>query len=125
MAGVCTIPFNGPYNASKHAVVALTETIAAEMEELGLPIGATVLCTGLVDTGIRNSAGLRPDSSAEDETTLPSASAPAEAAGKPIGAEAVAGMVMDAIEANQLHLFTNPGSAERIRTRVDKLLADL
>jgi NADP-dependent 3-hydroxy acid dehydrogenase YdfG len=125
MAGVATIPFNGPYNASKHAVVALTETIAAEMVQLRLPIGATVLCCGLVATGIRSSVQKRPGAAAYNGEAAGSATTPTEAGGNHLSADEVAALVMKAIEINQLHVFTNPGSAERIQARIDRLVADL
>ena len=52
LAGVGTVPFNGIYDACKHAVVSMTETMRAEMEERGIAVGATVLCPGLVRTNI-------------------------------------------------------------------------
>lgn len=126
MAGVSTIAFNGPYNASKHAVVALTETIAAEMAALDIPVGATALCTGLVATNIRRSASRSPGAAPQaDRPGATEATAPAEAAGTAITAEEVAAMTLAAIEENRLHLFTNAGSAERIQARIDRLLASL
>ena len=51
--------FLGPYQTSKHAVVALTETLYAELELEDAPIAASVLCPGEVATGIFNSDRLR------------------------------------------------------------------
>ncbi|SCW90381.1 Short-chain dehydrogenase [Sphingobium faniae] len=125
MAGVSTIAFNGPYNAAKHAVVALTETIAAEMAELGIPVGASVLCTGLVSTNIRHSARHRPGAMADEGKQEDSATAPAESAQASISPQRVADMTLAGIEADRLHIFTNPGSAERVQARIDRLLANL
>jgi NADP-dependent 3-hydroxy acid dehydrogenase YdfG len=47
----------GPYCASKHAVVGLTQVLAAEMR--GSNIGVTVLCPGIVNTPILDNAQLR------------------------------------------------------------------
>jgi len=44
--------FGAAYDASKHAVVALTEGLYNEMTGVGLPVGVSVLCPGWVATGI-------------------------------------------------------------------------
>jgi NAD(P)-dependent dehydrogenase (short-subunit alcohol dehydrogenase family) len=51
--------FMGPYQTSKHAVVALTETLYNELELEPAPIAASVLCPGEVATGIFHSDRLR------------------------------------------------------------------
>lgn len=43
------------YDASKHAVVALTEDLFNDMQTAGLPVGVSVLCPGWVRTGIMES----------------------------------------------------------------------
>jgi NAD(P)-dependent dehydrogenase (short-subunit alcohol dehydrogenase family) len=50
VAGLMAMPFGGVYCASKHAVVAVSETLHAELEAMGLPIGVTVACPGFVRT---------------------------------------------------------------------------
>lgn len=125
MAGVSTIPFNGPYNATKHAVVALTETIAAEMAELGIPVGASVLCTGLVATNIRHSPTRRPGAQPDEKRQEDSQTKPDEASRGAITPEQVAAITMEGIETERLHIFTNPGSSERVMHRTNRLLADL
>jgi NAD(P)-dependent dehydrogenase (short-subunit alcohol dehydrogenase family) len=50
LAGLVVTPFGGIYGASKHAVVAISETLRAELEVMGLPIGVTVACPGFVRT---------------------------------------------------------------------------
>jgi short-subunit dehydrogenase len=50
LAGLTTIPFAAAYCASKHAVVAISETLHRELEEMGLSIGVTVACPALVRT---------------------------------------------------------------------------
>jgi NAD(P)-dependent dehydrogenase (short-subunit alcohol dehydrogenase family) len=67
MAGL--MPGFGPsYDASKHAVVAITEDLFHTMNTAGLPIGVSVLCPGWVNTGIADAdrnwpaeLGKRPD----------------------------------------------------------------
>ncbi len=50
LAGLMALPFGGVYCASKHAVVAISETLRAELDMLGLPIGVTVACPAYVRT---------------------------------------------------------------------------
>jgi len=44
--------FTPSYNASKHAVVAITEDLYNDMQTAGLPVGVSVLCPGWVRTAI-------------------------------------------------------------------------
>lgn len=95
MAGLMVVPSNGIYNAAKKAVVAISETLSADLDAAGHDIGVTVLCPGLVETAINSDpaiAALLPD----DAVFL-----------KPAD---VARQVVVAIERRQLYLATHPGS---------------
>lgn len=50
LAGLAAPPFRAAYCASKHALVALSETLQRELEIMDLPIGVTVVRPGLVRT---------------------------------------------------------------------------
>jgi NAD(P)-dependent dehydrogenase (short-subunit alcohol dehydrogenase family) len=50
LAGLTAIPFAGVYCTSKHAVVVISETLRAELQAMGLPVGVTVACPALVRT---------------------------------------------------------------------------
>jgi NAD(P)-dependent dehydrogenase (short-subunit alcohol dehydrogenase family) len=50
-----------PYDASKHAVVAVSEDLYTDMQTVGLPVGVSVLCPGWVRTAIVDSARNWPD----------------------------------------------------------------
>ena len=52
----------GPYNVSKHGVVAFSETLHAEMMADQTGVGVTCLCPGLVSTNILDSERNRPES---------------------------------------------------------------
>lgn len=52
MAGLMALPGAAPYNATKHAVVAISEGLFAEMRALGSPVGVSVLCPGFVRTNL-------------------------------------------------------------------------
>ncbi len=53
-------PYMGPYQATKHAVTAITETLHQELLLEDAPVFASVLCPGEVATGIWKSDRLRP-----------------------------------------------------------------
>ncbi len=60
VAGVVAGPFMAPYNASKHAVVAISETLHHEMAMMAPQVKVSVLCPGWVRTRIADSARNRP-----------------------------------------------------------------
>jgi NAD(P)-dependent dehydrogenase (short-subunit alcohol dehydrogenase family) len=128
MAGLTCVPNMGLYTASKHAVVALSETLYHELALLDAPVKVSVLCPGFVNTRIRQSARNRP---AHLAATAPAAprSAEADAAADALLAAGlaparVADAVLDAIRAERLYVFPTPESKARIRTRLDDILAD-
>jgi NAD(P)-dependent dehydrogenase (short-subunit alcohol dehydrogenase family) len=64
VAGLVGGPLMGPYNASKHAVVALSETLYHEMGMMAPHVKVSVLCPGWVRTRIADSARNRPGNDA-------------------------------------------------------------
>lgn len=56
-AGLFASPGIGPYCASKHAVVGLSQVLAAELHDT--PIQVTILCPGIVNTPIIQTAAFR------------------------------------------------------------------
>ena len=60
VAGLVAGPFMGPYNASKHAVVALSETLHHELAMTAPHVKVSVLCPGWVNTRIGESGRNRP-----------------------------------------------------------------
>jgi NAD(P)-dependent dehydrogenase (short-subunit alcohol dehydrogenase family) len=65
LAGYLNQPGFGAYNASKHAVTAIAETLAADLVEAGHPIGVTIVAPWFVQTRLAQSARNRPASLAE------------------------------------------------------------
>jgi NAD(P)-dependent dehydrogenase (short-subunit alcohol dehydrogenase family) len=55
VAGLGSIPFLSPYNASKHAVVAISESLHHELTMIGSSVKVTVACPGFVRTRIHES----------------------------------------------------------------------
>ncbi|MGQ0825199.1 MAG: SDR family NAD(P)-dependent oxidoreductase [Actinomycetota bacterium] len=60
IAGLVAAPFMGPYNASKHAVVAISETLHHELALSASQVKVSVLCPGWVKTRIAQSERNRP-----------------------------------------------------------------
>jgi NAD(P)-dependent dehydrogenase (short-subunit alcohol dehydrogenase family) len=110
-----------PYSVTSHAVVGLSETLAADLAEQAPGIGVTVLCPGLV-------AGTRLIDSARNR---PGGRGPAMDPGEPppglvmLDPRAIAEETLTAIEDNRLHLAVGEGIAHGVRARVDRLLADV
>lgn len=61
IAGLFNAPGMAAYSLSKAGVVALTETVAQELEQAGSAVGVSVLVPGLVNTAIADSERNRPD----------------------------------------------------------------
>jgi NAD(P)-dependent dehydrogenase (short-subunit alcohol dehydrogenase family) len=113
MAGISTVALNGPYNAAKHAVVSISETLAADLAQLAPGVGVTVICPGptrtrLMTDGPRSRpAHLRPTS---DRGVAP---------------QEVAIATLEAIERNQFMVAPHAGSRERVQRRMTTLLNDI
>lgn len=68
IGGLITAPYLAPYSASKFAVVALSESLALELQIEGAPIGASVLCPGPVRTEIFRETTSMTGASASEQT---------------------------------------------------------
>lgn len=71
VAGLTTFRGLGPYHATKHAVLALSEVAYSELEAAGSTVGITALCPGFVNTRIAESHRNQPRDRAEDFTPGP------------------------------------------------------
>jgi NAD(P)-dependent dehydrogenase (short-subunit alcohol dehydrogenase family) len=115
-------PGIAPYNASKSAVIALGETLAAELA--GTAIAVTVLCPEFVRTRIATSARNRPprfgaqlDQSAAAQEQL------AAFVDAGLDPRVVARQVMTAIRDNDLYVITHPESRGVLEDHFHKILA--
>jgi len=66
VAGLVAAPFMGPYNASKHAVVAISETLHHELAMSAPHVKVSVLCPGWVNTRVGESGRNRPEHLRDD-----------------------------------------------------------
>ena len=126
MAGLLTPPNMGVYNVSKHAVVALTETLYQDLQLVTTQISASVLCPYFVPTGISLSQRNRPTHLPTEAMTASqrigqAMSEKAVGSGK-VSAEDVAHMVLEAVAADRFYIYSHPKALGNVRLRVDAML---
>ena len=126
MAGLINAPNMGVYNVSKHAVVAMSETLYQDLRLVTAQIGASVLCPFFVPTGITESQRNRPDALAADKPTKSQLIGKAmndRAVGRgKVSAADVAGFVFDAIAAGRFYIYSHPKSLASVQTRLEDIV---
>jgi NAD(P)-dependent dehydrogenase (short-subunit alcohol dehydrogenase family) len=136
LAGLTAMPFGGAYCASKHGVVAISETLRSEMVMMGLPIGVTVVCPGFVRTPLAE--GLLAFADMEDEalaTHLPAELSMDQMRQLRAGLERAIPTVMEpedaaerilaAVESDRLYALTHSDMDGAVRQRAEGILAAL
>lgn len=121
MAGLIAEAWMAPYNASKYAVVAISETFAKEYA--ASPIGISVLCPGFVKTNLGESGRNAPGGANLSVPPAEMTDAVAALLAAGLDAEPVAARVLDAIEANELYILTHPEMMELIDRRFQAIKA--
>jgi NAD(P)-dependent dehydrogenase (short-subunit alcohol dehydrogenase family) len=117
MAGLVDMPNMGVYNVSKHAVVALSETLYQDLHLVTDQIGASVLCPYFVPTGITESQRNRPDELPAEKPTR------SQLIGKAMNDRAVvAQFVFDAVAANRFYIFSHPKALGIVQTRLEDIM---
>jgi len=125
MAGMTTSPGLGVYNASKFAVVGMSEAMQGDLAEDN--IGVSVLCPGMVRTRILESERTRPDDFEPGDQTAETAAKEHNelmqmAMGTGIDPDEVGEMVLQGVKANQLYLFPHPEMKEATAARFGHIL---
>jgi len=126
MAGLLTPPNMGIYNVTKHAVVALTETLYQDLKLVSDQISASVLCPYFVPTGISQSHRNRPSQLKADKPTKSqligqAMSDKAVGSGK-VSAADVAKMVFDAIEKDHFYIYSHPKALGNVHHRMEAIV---
>ncbi len=106
MAGLLPIPNLGAYAAAKSAVVGLSLSLQTEFDQLGAPLGVSVLCPGFIATGITHSARNRPVALA-DEANPPDIPRTTAHAAPTLTADDVAEQVHAAVVENRFWILTH------------------
>ncbi len=128
MAGLLNAPNMGAYNVSKHAVVAMSETLYQDLALVSEQVQAHVLCPFFVPTGIHQSERNRPaefaDAAARPTRSQLIAQAMSDKAvtsGKLTAAE-VAQFVFDAMDAGRFYIFSHPKALASVQVRLEDVV---
>lgn len=97
MAAVLALPRLAPYTVAKHGVLGLTDVLRAELEGLGVPVGASVVMPGMVKTAMNPIGTVHPST--------------------------VAANVLDAIRHDRAYVFTDDHSTNEVERRLTTVLA--
>jgi NAD(P)-dependent dehydrogenase (short-subunit alcohol dehydrogenase family) len=130
MAALTTVALNGPYNAAKHAVLSVSETLAADLRTQGVDVGVTVVCPGPTRTRLMTEGPReRPERyrPKADRGVVPQRN-PNTFTGSTdhlLEPDGLARQILDAIESGQFLLAPHPGSLPRVQARVRPLIDDL
>ena len=128
MAGLLNPPNMGIYNVSKHAVVALTETLYQDLRLVTEQVSASVLCPYFVPTGIHQSHRNRP-ADLKDASSGPTRSQligqamsdKAVSSGK-VSAAMVAQFVFDALRDQRFYIYSHPKALATVQTRLEDVV---
>ena len=97
MAAVAPQARLGPYSVAKHGVLGLSDVLAADLAEVGAPVGVSVVMPGRIRTGMNPVGSVDP--------------------------EVVAANVVDAIEKDRRYVFTDHHSTKEVKARLEAILA--
>jgi NAD(P)-dependent dehydrogenase (short-subunit alcohol dehydrogenase family) len=120
IAGLTSPPGVGPYVATKHAVVALTESLSKELELTKANVRASVLCPGFVKTNIAG-AGNMPSGVDHPLAHKVAMSFEALVAGG-LPAETIAEHVVDTLKNPRFYILTHEAMTPAIEHRMRDIL---
>jgi NAD(P)-dependent dehydrogenase (short-subunit alcohol dehydrogenase family) len=127
VAGLISPPGIGIYNATKHAVVAISETLHVELMLRGAKVKASVLCPAWVRTNIADAdrnrpAALRGDRAlSTEEQMMDQVMRQVVATG--MDPSEVASHVVDAVRNEKLYILTHPEFEKVIRGHYERMLS--
>jgi NAD(P)-dependent dehydrogenase (short-subunit alcohol dehydrogenase family) len=126
VAGLLSAPGMGVYNASKHAVVALTETLYHDLKIVGGQVDCSLLCPAFVPTGIANAERVRPQGLGNDEPLTASQRMAGKQLTKAVesgklSAAQVAELTFDAVRERRFYVLTHPKILASVQLRFDDI----
>jgi len=126
VAGIINPPGSAAYNVTKHAVVALSETLHHDLRERGSGVGVSVLCPAYVPTGIADSERNRPAElsagSKSPETLARETMLKKAVASGRLSADDVARAVVQAVKDERFYILTHARIKGAIRARMEDIL---
>jgi len=124
MAGLLNPPNMGAYNATKSAVVSISETLYQDLSLVSEQVHAHLLCPFFVPTGIHRSERNRPSelSDAAPPTRaqlIGQAMTDKAVTSSRVTAAQVAQLVYDAMEANRFYIYSHPKALAGVQTLME------
>jgi NAD(P)-dependent dehydrogenase (short-subunit alcohol dehydrogenase family) len=117
----------GAYGATKHAIVALSESLRMQLAAMGAHVGVSVLCPGIVATQLTDAERNRPGGPPAVTLTNPAVKQTIDqikgviATGTP--PSEIATCVVDAMRDERLYILPHPHCLERVRQRTSEIEA--
>ena len=115
------------YGICKHAILAMTEVLAADLRAAGANIGATGLCPGIIATNLFHGSRNRPSTLANEGGMSAAGSQLREhmhaALSRGMAPSQVAELLVTAVRDNQLYLLTDHEWDTRVIARHEAILA--
>src|SRR5713226_10703811 len=128
VAGLISPPGMGAYNVTKHAVVALSESLYHDLRSRGSAVGVSVLCPAYVPTGIADSERNRPrefqPGVKSKETLAKEAMLKKAVASGRLSADDVARAVVQAVKEERFYILTHPRIKGAIAARMEDILQE-
>ncbi len=128
MAGLLSPPNMGVYNASKHAVVTLSETLYQDLALVTSQVHAHVLCPFFVPTGISASQRNRPagmldaDAAPTRSQLIGQAMSEKVVGSGKVSAADVAAKVFAALADRQFYIYSHPRALASVQTRLEDVV---
>jgi NAD(P)-dependent dehydrogenase (short-subunit alcohol dehydrogenase family) len=128
VAGLISPPGSGAYNVTKHAVVALSESLHHDLRERKSAVGVSVLCPAYVPTGIVDSERSRPKdlpaAPKSKETIAREAMLRKAVTSGKISADQVAQAVVAAVKEERFYILTHARIKGAIQARMEDILQE-
>jgi len=127
IAGLIAAPGLGPYAASKHAVVSVSESLSMDLAQAGSSVGVSVLCPAFVKTRLHESTRVGPEGIAdalrEPGSGLESAQSLFDMLIQTgIDVEVISTAVLDAVRTGRFYVLTHPETYDWVRERMGRIL---
>lgn len=126
LAGLINTPWSSAYGISKHGVVAASETLRAELDIAGSPVGVTAVCPGFVRTPMVARMREQLDEPVWRERMGEQVrQAALQSLNDALEPEEAARRVLAAVEADHLYALPNGDAHGGARTRAERILQAL
>lgn len=124
VSGMLSVPGNGIYCATKHAVVTMSECLQLELREEKATIGVSVLCPAFVQTGIADAGRNRPAELADAnplKEKYEEQTRQATQAGR-LSAADIARITLDAVKESRFYILPHQKIKALVETRMRDIL---